>query len=58
VDLNGMNRMPITAMYITSEHEKARLKSRQAIFMTLDILIIVNVIIFFIVGPIEHDKSD
>lgn len=57
VDLNGLNRMPITAIHITSSSEQKNLRRKQQIYLVLDACIIALIVFFMIVGPIEKDFS-
>ena len=52
-DLTSINRMPLTALHITSAAEKKKIKRRTKIFLVLDVCIIVNNIAYLWIAPIE-----
>jgi hypothetical protein len=56
-DLNDVNRMPVTAMHISSKAEQETLRKKQTIFLILDICILVNIVAFYVIGPIDK-KSE
>jgi len=55
VDLNGLHRMPITAIHITSSIEQKNLIKKTWVYLALDAMIIVFIVFFLIEGPIEKD---
>lgn len=57
LDLNGINRMPITAMHIGSEQERKKLSRNQWISFILDGLIFISNLLFMYIAPIEKDKA-
>jgi hypothetical protein len=52
-DLNDVNRMPVTAMHISSKAEQETLRRKQTIFLILDICILINIMAFYLIGPID-----
>ena len=54
-DLTSINRMPLTALHITSAAEKKKINRRTKIFLVLDVCIIVNNIAYLWFAPIEVD---
>lgn len=51
--LNNLNRMPLTAVEITSQAQEKSLLFKTKTFIVLDVLIIVNLLVFLIFSPIK-----
>jgi hypothetical protein len=52
--LNDLNRMPLTAVQITSQAQEKSLNNKTKFFIVLDVLIILNLVLFVIIAPVSY----